>query len=156
MANDNRISFDVLNVQGASKRPLSDLALTLRGLGLDVKTERRARGAVHVEVAYPSYGEAYRQRTRLAGRTPTYSSSKSPVFDAATTAADALAWLDEHTPAEGAEALACARSTYFRRRERIREAVEERRDEDERRKAAGRDPFPPLLLSDVLGRKARN
>ena len=153
MTNDQHIAFTATDVEGAELR---DLARTLTALGLEVELEKRPRGRVRVSIGYPMEHEARQQRTRRAGRNPTYNRFSSPVFKSDTTAAEALAWLDGHSAAEGMAALACSRSSYFRRKNIIKKAVEQRRTEDKKRKAAGRDPFPPLLLGDVLSRKGHN
>lgn len=153
MTNDQHIEFTAADVEGADLR---DLARTLTALGLEVELEKRPRGRVRVSIGYPMEHVAQQQRTRRAGRNPTYNRFSSPVFKSDTTATEALAWLEGHSATEGMAALNCSRSTYFRRCDRIREAVEQRRAEDKKRKAAGRDPFPPLLLGDVLSRKGHN
>lgn len=135
---------------------LDDLAEALRALGLEVEVERRPQGRAKVTIGYPTPLDAGQARTRRAGRRSYFDGSKSTVFNSSTPAADALAWLDAHSVDEGAEALGCSRSSYFRWRDRLRQNVTERAALDAQRQRAGQEPLGPLTLSDAIQRKPQN
>jgi len=127
---------------------LEDLAASLRELGLEVEIEPLPRRRARVTMRYPFEHRAKAARTRHAGRRVRYNPYESPVFDCDTTAADALAWLDDHGVAEGMRALCCSsRSTYFRWLSRLRRNVEADAAYNERRVAAGWSPQPAGLES---------
>lgn len=131
------------------------LADVLREMGLDVVFEHPGPYRRTAEFAIrnlPDKWDARRMRTRDAGRPSTgIHPPDNSIFNSDSTCAEFLAWQENHTAAEGMDALGLTPATYYRRLKSIRERVAEEEKVNAIRKA---DPtwdggFVSVRLGDI-------
>ena len=116
-----------------------------RELGIKVDCAVSSSGktaTVHVS-DMPDVQDAETMRTRRAGRpSKGVVLPHDSIFNNETTCAEYLAWQQNHSVEEGMRQLGLKRTTYFRRLNSIKKAVEEA----ERLNAGRKKPLCPLLV----------
>ena len=110
-------------VRERERAALDSFCRVLRELGLDARVVPVGRARVRLIVDHPSREDARRLRDRGGGRRKTAPPEGSAIARI-TDDAERLAWLDAHTPTEGAEALGVSVRTYYRRLADLRAHVE--------------------------------
>ena len=91
--------------------------------------------------------DAETMRTRRAGRpSKGVVLPHDSIFNNETTCAEYLAWQQNHSVEEGMRQLGLKRTTYFRRLNSIKKAVEEAERLNAGRKKKGMKPLCPLLV----------
>lgn len=96
---------------------VEDLVRSLRALGLDVMASPTKTGAAaDVTIMYPTVEGATRA-TKRGGRKSNGIPAGSPL--AGLSGYEVWEWMKEHTSKEGAEAMGCSVSQYFRRKQKF-------------------------------------
>ena len=120
-----------------------------RELGIKVDCAVSSSGktaTVHVS-DMPDVQDAETMRTRRAGRpSKGVVLPHDSIFNNETTCAEYLAWQQNHSVEEGMRQLGLKRTTYFRRLNSIKKAVEEAERLNAGRKKKGKKPLCPLLV----------
>lgn len=99
------------------KERVDSLILSLRALGCEAVAKPTKTGAAaQVKIKYPTVEDATRA-TKRGGRKSNGLPANSPLKGLS--GYEAYRWIQEHKSAEGASAMGCSQSQYFRRKKKI-------------------------------------